>query len=256
MADTCLIGPELEFFVFDDVRFDQRGHEAFYHVDSVEGAWNRGRVEQPEPGLQAGLGAGLFPLPADRQPGRPPHRDGPAHGRVRHRDRGPLPRGGHRRPVRDRPGAAAAGRERRPGDAGQVHHPQRRPAQRQDGDLHAQAALRRQRLGHAHPLLALEGRGPAARRQRLRRAQRPGDVRHRRPAQARPGALRLRQPDDQQLQAAGRRASRPRPSSPTAAATARRSSGSRSTAPAPGAGGSSTAAPTARPIPTCSSRPC
>ena len=105
LADACQLAPELEFFVFDDVRFDQSGHEAFYHVDSVEGAWNRGRVEQPEPRLQAGLGAGLLPLPADRQPGRPPHRDGPADGRMRDRHRRPLPRGRHRRPVRDRPDA-------------------------------------------------------------------------------------------------------------------------------------------------------
>ena len=35
VADTCRLAPELEFFVFDDVRFDQRGHEAYYHVDSV-----------------------------------------------------------------------------------------------------------------------------------------------------------------------------------------------------------------------------
>ena len=115
-----------------------------------------GRAAQP--GLQAGLGAGLLPLSAHRQPGRPPLRDGPADGRVRHRDVGPLPRGRHRRPVRDRPGPPAAGRERRPGHAGQVHHSQRRPPQRQDGHVHAQAALRRQRLGHAHPLDALEGR--------------------------------------------------------------------------------------------------
>ena len=66
IADRCQLAPELEFFIFDDVRFDQRGHEAYYHVDSVEGAWNRGRVERPEPGLQAGLRAGLLPLPAYR----------------------------------------------------------------------------------------------------------------------------------------------------------------------------------------------
>ena len=85
IADDCRIAPELEFFVFDDVRFDQTANEAFYHVDSVEGAWNRGRSERPQPRLQAGLGPGLLPLPADRQPGRPADRDGPDHGRVRHR---------------------------------------------------------------------------------------------------------------------------------------------------------------------------
>ena len=73
VADQCLLAPELEFFVFDNVQFDQRGHEAFYHVDSVEGAWNRGRAENAQPRLQARLRAGLFPLSTDRQPGRPPH---------------------------------------------------------------------------------------------------------------------------------------------------------------------------------------
>ncbi len=42
IADTCFIGPEAGIFV-DDVRFDQNAHEAYYHVDSVEGEWNRGR---------------------------------------------------------------------------------------------------------------------------------------------------------------------------------------------------------------------
>ena len=105
LADQCLMAPELEFFVFDNVRFEQRGHEAFYHVDSVEGAWNRGRAAVPNLGYKPGLGAGLFSLPADRQPGGYPLGDGPAHGRMRHRHGGPLPRGRHRRPVRDRPGA-------------------------------------------------------------------------------------------------------------------------------------------------------
>ena len=105
LADTCRIAPELEFFVFDDVRYDQRGHEAFYHVDSVEGTWNRGRAEGPNLGYKPGSGLGYFPVPADRQPGRPPHRDGRADGRVRDRRLGPLPRGRHRRPVRDRPRA-------------------------------------------------------------------------------------------------------------------------------------------------------
>ena len=53
----------MEFFVFDDVRYDQRGHEAFYHVDSVEGSWNRGRVESPNLGYKPGSGVGYFPCP-------------------------------------------------------------------------------------------------------------------------------------------------------------------------------------------------
>ncbi len=63
IVDACLLGPELEFFVFDDVRFDQRAHEAFYHVDSVEGAWNRGTNERPNLGYKPGTGLGYFPCP-------------------------------------------------------------------------------------------------------------------------------------------------------------------------------------------------
>jgi len=46
IGDTAFFGPEAEFFIFDDVRFDQNEHESYYHVDSVEGRWNSGRVEE------------------------------------------------------------------------------------------------------------------------------------------------------------------------------------------------------------------
>jgi glutamine synthetase len=45
IGDTVFVGPEAEFFVFEDVRFDQNEHEGYYHVDSVEGRWNSGRTE-------------------------------------------------------------------------------------------------------------------------------------------------------------------------------------------------------------------
>ncbi len=45
IADIAMLGPETEFFVFDEVRFDQNEHESYYHVDSTEGIWNRGRSE-------------------------------------------------------------------------------------------------------------------------------------------------------------------------------------------------------------------
>ena len=45
LGDTAYFGPEAEFFVFDDVRFDQTESKAFYYVDSVEGRWNSGREE-------------------------------------------------------------------------------------------------------------------------------------------------------------------------------------------------------------------
>ncbi|MBI1312708.1 type I glutamate--ammonia ligase [bacterium] len=43
IADLACFGPEAEFFIFDNVRFDQNEHEGYYHVDSREGQWNRGR---------------------------------------------------------------------------------------------------------------------------------------------------------------------------------------------------------------------
>jgi glutamine synthetase len=45
IGDTAYFGPEAEFFIFDDVRFDQKENEGYYHVDSVEGRWNSGRDE-------------------------------------------------------------------------------------------------------------------------------------------------------------------------------------------------------------------
>ncbi|MBP0021795.1 MAG: type I glutamate--ammonia ligase [Cyanobacteria bacterium SBLK] len=45
IGDTAFFGPEAEFFIFDDVRFDQNEHEGYYYVDSIEGRWNSGREE-------------------------------------------------------------------------------------------------------------------------------------------------------------------------------------------------------------------
>jgi glutamine synthetase len=42
IADTCFMGPEAEFFIFDHVAFDQTVNRAFYEVDSEQGFWNRG----------------------------------------------------------------------------------------------------------------------------------------------------------------------------------------------------------------------
>lgn len=63
IADTCFIGPEAEFFIFDDVRFDQNSHEGYYHVDSIEGEWNRGRKEEPNLGYKLRHKEGYFPVP-------------------------------------------------------------------------------------------------------------------------------------------------------------------------------------------------
>ena len=63
VADTAYFGPEAEFFIFDDVRFDQRAHEGYYHLDSIEGEWNRGRVEGPNLGSKLRHKEGYFPVP-------------------------------------------------------------------------------------------------------------------------------------------------------------------------------------------------
>jgi glutamine synthetase len=54
---------EAEFFIFDDVRYDQNAHEGYYHIDSVEGEWNRGRVENPNLGYKLRHKEGYFPVP-------------------------------------------------------------------------------------------------------------------------------------------------------------------------------------------------
>jgi glutamine synthetase len=63
IADTAYIGPEAEFFIFDDVRFDVEPHQSFFMVDSVEGQWNRGRDEGPNLGYKLRHKEGYFPVP-------------------------------------------------------------------------------------------------------------------------------------------------------------------------------------------------
>ncbi len=62
-ADTCFIGPEAEFFIFDDIRFEQTPNAGFYYIDSIEGQWNRGRDEGPNLGSKLRYKEGYFPVP-------------------------------------------------------------------------------------------------------------------------------------------------------------------------------------------------
>ena len=52
IADTCYFGPEAEFFVFDDIRYDSQPNQSFYFIDCVEGRWNSGREELPNLGYK------------------------------------------------------------------------------------------------------------------------------------------------------------------------------------------------------------
>ncbi|OHD70715.1 MAG: type I glutamate--ammonia ligase [Spirochaetes bacterium RBG_16_49_21] len=63
IADVAYFGPEAEFFIFDDIRFDQNEHEGYYFIDSVEGRWNSGRVENPNLGYKPRYKEGYFPVP-------------------------------------------------------------------------------------------------------------------------------------------------------------------------------------------------
>ncbi len=63
VADTAYFGPEAEFFIFDDVRYDQTANSAFFHLDSIEAEWNRGREEYPNLGNKIRHKEGYFPCP-------------------------------------------------------------------------------------------------------------------------------------------------------------------------------------------------
>ncbi len=62
LADTAFFGAEAEFFIFDNVRFDQNEHEGYYFVDAEEGRWNSGRVEN-NLGYRPRYKEGYFPVP-------------------------------------------------------------------------------------------------------------------------------------------------------------------------------------------------
>jgi glutamine synthetase len=64
VGDTTYFGPEAEFFIFDDVRFEVGMNKGYYFLDSKEGAYNTG-TEYPEGNLghRPGVKGGYFPVP-------------------------------------------------------------------------------------------------------------------------------------------------------------------------------------------------
>jgi glutamine synthetase len=63
IADTVLIGPEPEFFVFDDVRFHTDMAGSFYKIDDKEAVWNSGtEYEEGNMGHRPGVKGGYFPV--------------------------------------------------------------------------------------------------------------------------------------------------------------------------------------------------
>ena len=71
IADTAFFGPELEFFIFDSIRYDQTQHSGYYFIDSAEGAWNTGSaadidaqgIPRPNLGYKLRYKEGYFPVP-------------------------------------------------------------------------------------------------------------------------------------------------------------------------------------------------
>ena len=162
IADTSYWGPEAEFYIFDDVRFGQNQYSGFYYVDSVEGSWNIGEYEEGgNLGYKPRYKEGYFPVPPTD----------------------------HFQDLRSEMTAnlEAAGiqievQHHEVGTAGQAEIDMRYDtllrtadnvtlykyivkntawAARQDGHLHAEADLRGQRLGDAHPPVAVERRHAA-----------------------------------------------------------------------------------------------
>jgi len=63
MGDTAYFGPEAEFFIFNDIKYDSGSNFAFHEVDSTEATWNSGREESPNLGHKPRHKEGYFPLP-------------------------------------------------------------------------------------------------------------------------------------------------------------------------------------------------
>src|SRR5204863_6770154 len=63
IADLSYWGPELEFYIFDHVRYDQNAFSGYYYIDSEEGVWNTGRQDGSNLGYKLRHKEGYFPVP-------------------------------------------------------------------------------------------------------------------------------------------------------------------------------------------------
>jgi glutamine synthetase len=64
IGDTCYVGPEPEFFMFDDVRFHTDMAGSFYAINSKEAKWNSGtKYEEGNLAHRPGVKGGYFPVP-------------------------------------------------------------------------------------------------------------------------------------------------------------------------------------------------
>ena len=203
LGDVAYFGPEPEFFIFDSVEFKVDMSGSYCKVFSSEAAWSSAdKFEGGNMGHRPTVKGGYFPGAAGRQPAGHPLGDVPrARGNGR-RGRGASPRSRQRGAVRDRHEVRAAGAARRLAADPQVRRAQHRARVRQDGDVHAEADRRRQRLGDARPPVGVEGRQEPLFGRRLLGTVGVRALLHRRHHQARARAQRDHQPGHQFVQAA------------------------------------------------------
>ncbi len=63
IADTSYWGPEIEFYIFNSLRFDQTPNSGYYYIDSDEGIWNSGRNTDANLAHRPRYKEGYFPVP-------------------------------------------------------------------------------------------------------------------------------------------------------------------------------------------------
>lgn len=63
IADTVYVGPEPEFFIFNNIRYASDVNASFFEIDSIEGHWNTSADEMPNLGYKIRPKHGYFPLP-------------------------------------------------------------------------------------------------------------------------------------------------------------------------------------------------
>ena len=143
IGDTAYFGPEAEFYIFDSARFSTSANEGYYHIDSVEGAWNSGKDEDGgNLAYKPRYKGGYFPVPpmdhfVDLRSEMTSNLLA-----CRHPGRDAAPRGRHRGPGGNQHAVQSSARASRQADALQVHHQVHRPGGGQDRDVHAEAAVR------------------------------------------------------------------------------------------------------------------
>ena len=204
VGDTAYVGAEAEFFIFDNVRFDQSYNYGFYYIDAEEGRWNSGR-EENNLGYRPRYKEGYFPVPPTDH----------------HQDlRTEMVE------VMEHCGLSIECHHHEVATGGQCEIDQKFDSLLRSADnmmlykyIVRNVAFQHGHTvtfmpkplwndngsGHAHAHEHLEGQHSAVRWRQVRRPQRHGASLHRRHLEARAGAGGDHQPDDEQLQAAGSR---------------------------------------------------